>query len=58
VIVKVLKEEKLFQNREMLVESTNAAHSSIAAKVKCLEKLMSRDVLITANSRETKYLIE
>jgi hypothetical protein len=56
VIVKVIGDPKPNQTSERLVQSINAACSSMAGKVLAAQKLRSGDVLVTANSHETKIL--
>ncbi len=41
-----------------MVESINAAHSSKAGKVIAARKLKSRDICVTNDSHETKFLLE
>lgn len=56
--MKVISNLKPNPTSEMLVESINAAHSSIASKVLAAQRLHSREILVTADSCETKKLIE
>jgi hypothetical protein len=58
VLVKVVDDTKPSQTSGKLVESINAAHSSKAGKVLAAWKLDSGDSVITADSYETKNLIE
>jgi hypothetical protein len=58
VLVKVIDQAKPSQTSGRLVESINAARSSRAGKVLAARKLDSGDIVITADSYETKNLIE
>jgi hypothetical protein len=58
VLVKVVNDAKLSQTSGRLVKSINAARSSKAGKVLATQKLDSGDIVITADSYETKNLIE
>jgi hypothetical protein len=58
VLVKVVDDPKPSQTSGRLVESINAARSSKAGKVLAARKLDSGDIVITADSYETKNLIE
>jgi hypothetical protein len=56
--VKVIEDPKPLQTSERLVESVNAARSSKAGKMLAERKLESGDIYITADSHETKSLLE
>jgi hypothetical protein len=58
VTVKVIDDPKPSQTSERLIESINAAHSNKAGKVLAARKLESKDICITADSHETKTLLE
>jgi hypothetical protein len=58
VLVKVVDDPKPSQTSGRLVESINAARSSKAGKVLAAGKLDSCGIVITADSYETKNLIE
>ncbi len=57
VLVKVVKKPKPSHTSRRLVESINAACSSKAGKVLDTQKFHSGDIVIMANSYETKDLI-
>ncbi len=58
VLVKVIKDPRPSQTSGRLVESINAAQSNRAGKVLAARKLDSGNIVITADSHETKNLIE
>ncbi len=58
VLVKVIDDAKPSQTSGRLVKTVNAALSSKAGKVLAARKLDSGDIVITADSHETKNLIE
>jgi hypothetical protein len=58
VLVKVFEDLKPNQNSERLVESINTASFSEAGKVLDAQKLNSSNIVVTADSHETRNLIE
>ncbi len=58
VTVKVIEDQKPSQTSERLVESINAAGLSKADKILAARKLKSGDSCVTADSHETKTLLE
>ncbi len=58
VTVKIMGDPKPSQTTERLVESINAACSSNVGKVLRARKLQNGEIIVTADSHETKYLIE
>jgi glutathione S-transferase len=58
VTVQVLSDPKPSQTIERLVESINAAQSNMSGKVPAARKLQSGYILVTADSQETKNLID
>jgi hypothetical protein len=57
-LVKVVDDPRPSQARGRLVESINVAHSSKAGNVLTARKLDSSDIVINADSHETKNLID
>ncbi len=58
VTVKVMNDPKPCQTSERLVDSINAARSTTLGKVLAAQMLQSGDILVTADSYETKNLME
>ncbi len=58
VTSKVIEDPKPSQTSERLVESINAVRSCKASKVLAARKLKSGDICVTADSHETKTLLE
>jgi hypothetical protein len=58
VLVKVIDNPKPSKTSGRLVKSINAAHSSKAGKVLAAQNVDSGNIMITADSHETKNQIE